>query len=412
MTDNPVTDTSTHKNLGDNLDWNLGTSRARDLACPECGNRADMDLVQTLCSCGRPWLVDYDLQGLDGSEWKQALRQRPWSLWRYSELLPVRNLEQRVDLGEGATPLLGPLPGPVLGAQLIDTADGLISVYLKQEASNPTGSFKDRGLSLAINRARELGVEGVELPSAGNAGIAAAAYSAAAGLRCRVALPQSTPERVVDRCRDFGAEVIVAGETLVDAGRVLVDDPQELLSLATLREPYRAEGKKTLGYELIEQLQWRAPDWILFPTGGGTGIVAMHKAFGELEQLGLLDQRPRLVAVQSDGCAPLVAAFDSGEVETTAWSAPSTEAWGLKVPHAIGDRLTLRALRESGGQAVAVPEAEIAPRATQATRTHGLVVGPEGAAALLALEQLVEAGYIKAGQSVVVFQTGHPANYA
>ena len=380
-----------------------GFSRACGLRCPECGANSDLERVQTMCSCGRPWLVDYDLSTLDGSQWRSELSRRPWSLWRYSELLPLRVPQRRVDLGEGATPLVS-MRSPN------DSGESL-RVLIKQEAGNPTGSFKDRGLSLAINRARELGVQGVELPSAGNAGLAAAAYSSAAGIPCRIALPKVTPPRIVDRCRAYGAEIVVAGDTLVDAGRLLAADDRGFMSLATLREPYRAEGKKTLGFELIEQLNWQAPDWILFPTGGGTGIVAMHKAFEELQELGLLHERPRLVAVQSDGCAPLVAAFAASEQQAEPWSHPQTEAWGLRVPQAIGDRLTLRALRESGGLAIAVPESEIAGKARQATRDLGVVFGPEGAAALLALEQLLAAGRIGAGETAVVFQTGHPSNY-
>ncbi len=380
-------------------------SRAVDLYCPECGGRAPMDEVQTLCAaCERPWLVRYDLeglngQGLNGTDWAAQLKHRSWSLWRYAELLPLRRPSQRVDLGEGATPLLG--RGMVDGVELL----------VKQEASNPSGSFKDRGLSVAINRARELGVEGVELPSAGNAGIAAAAYAAATGLNCRVAVPEPTPKAVIDLCRRYGAEVLVVGETLVDSGAALKANPRGYLSLATLREPYRVEGKKTLAFELAEQLGWELPDWVVFPTGGGTGIVAMHKAFAELRQIGLVQSSPKLVAVQSDGCAPLVKAFESGRDQAEPWDTPRTAAWGLKVPQAVGDRLTLRALRESGGAAVTVPEAEIEDRQSQAWREWGLVTGPEGAAALLAFEQLVAQQWIDPGQTTVVFQTGHPSNY-
>ncbi len=383
---------------------NATASRAVDLSCPECSSRASMHELQTLCACGRPWLVDYDLSDLDGAKWVKSLAARAWSLWRYRELLPVQDVERRIGLGEGATPLLAQPP--------LQFAGGQAQLWIKQEAGNPTGSFKDRGLAIAVNRARELGVDGVELPSAGNAGISAAAYAAAAGMRCRVAVPQPTPSRVIEHCRDYGAEVLVSGETLVDAGAALKSDPIGLLSLATLREPYRVEGKKSLAFELAEQMRWRLPDWIVFPTGGGTGIVAMHKAFSELRKIGVIDSQPRLVAVQSDACAPLVEAFGSCKEEADRWPAPSTRAWGLKVPQAVGDRLTLRALRESGGCAVSVEEMQIAQRAWQAQKERGLVVGPEGAAALLAADRLVESGRIEDGQSVVVFQTGHPGNYA
>ena len=379
-------------------------SRAVDLFCPECSSRASIDEVQTLCTCGRPWLVDYALDGLEGQVWAGAVAAREWGLWRYRELLPLQDVDRVADLGEGATPLIAQPPLPVVGGQA--------QLWIKQEAGNPTGSFKDRGLAVAVNRARELGVDGVELPSAGNAGISAAAYAAAAGMRCRVAVPEPTPPRVIERCRAYGADVVVSGETLVDAGAVLREDPAGLFSLATLREPYRVEGKKTLAFEIAEQLHWQVPDWIVFPTGGGTGVVAMHKAFGELQRIGAVESSPRLVAVQSDACAPLVEAFDAGREQADPWPAPTTEAWGLKVPQAVGDRLTLRALRESGGCAVSVEEAEISNRALQAQRTSGLVVGPEGAAALLAVEKLATSGRLGSGQSVVAFQTGHPGNYA
>lgn len=378
-------------------------SRATSLRCPECGGRASHRQVQTLCSCGRPWLVDYELDDLDAEQWKVDLRCRPWSLRRYAELLPLEDIGQRVDLGEGITPLLALARVPVDG--------GRARLLMKQEAGNPTGSFKDRGLSLAINRARELEVKGVELPSAGNAGISAAAYAVAAGMRCRVAVPRPTPRRVLERCREYGVEIIVAGGTLVESGQHLAEDPRGYLSIATMREPYRVEGKKTLGFELAEQLDWRLPEWVVFPTGGGTGIVAMHKAFDELRRLGLVEHTPRLVAVQSDGCAPLVEAFQSGAEEASSWNSPSTSAWGLQVPQAVGDRLTLRALRESDGLALAVPEVEIAARGRRAMREHGVVVGPEGAAALLGADGLIASGQVIHGDTVVVFQTGHPANY-
>lgn len=378
-------------------------SRATHLHCPECDSVASREKVQTLCACGRPWFTAYDLDGLDGQAWRRSMGGRPWSLWRYAELLPLNRPSERVDLGEGATPVVERPPLAVAG--------GRARLLIKQEAGNPTGSFKDRGLSVAVNRSRELGVEGIELPSAGNAGIAAAAYAAAAGMRCRVAVPRPTPGRVIERCRAYGAEVIVSGETLIEAGTELAARAAGFLSVATMREPCRVEGKKTLGFELAEQLGWKAPDWIVFPTGGGTGIVAMHKAFDELLRLGLVDSRPRLVAVQSDACAPLVAAFEAGVEEAEPWVRPTTEAWGLKVPQAVGDRLTLRALVESKGMALAVPEDRIAPFAANLIRASGLVVGPEGAAAWLAVEQLAATGTVEDGQTVVAFQTGHPANY-
>ena len=268
-----------------------------------------------------------------------------------------------------------------------------------------------------MNRARELGAPGVELASAGNAALALAAYAAAAGLPARVALPEDTPAPVASRCRAHGAEVVTGGRTLVDSAARLAARSAEAggpyWNLSTLREPYRVEGKKTMGLELAEQLGWELPDWIVYPTGGGTGIVGMHKAFGELERLGLVaGRRPRFVVVQAAGCAPLVRAFERGAVRAEPWPEPDTQVYGLRVPKAIGDVLVLAALRETGGVAVAVEEARLPEVAARAAREEGLLVGPEGAAALAALGDLAAAGTIGEGERVVVFQTGHPANYA
>jgi len=312
-----------------------------------------------------------------------------------------------VDLGEGGTPLV----------PLRRTAPRGVEVLVKEESGNPTGSFKARGLSLAVNRARELGAPGVELASAGNAALALAAYAAAAGLPARVALPEDTPPPIALRCRAHGAEVVTGGRTLVDSAARLAARAAEggapFWNLSTLREPYRAEGKKTMGLELAEQLGWELPDWIVYPTGGGTGIVGMHKAFGELERLGLVaGPRPRFVVVQAAGCAPIVRAFERGAERAEPWPEPDTRVYGLRVPKAIGDFLVLRALRETGGAAVAVDEARLPEVAARAAREEGMLVGPEGAAALAALGDLAATGTIAEGERVVVFQTGHPANYA
>ncbi len=334
---------------------------------------------------------------------KAALAGRPWSLWRYRELLPIADFERRVDLGEGATPLV----------RIAGFAPPEVEVWLKQEAGNPTGSFKARGLSLAVNRARELGAPGVELPSAGNAALALAAYAAAADLPARVAMPEDTPATVIDRCREHGAEVLTAPGTLVEAAALLARQGGGFWNLATLREPYRVEGKKTMGLELAEQLGWTLPDWIFYPTGGGTGIIGMHKAFDELERLGLIgSHRPRWVVVQMAGCAPIVRAFDQGLDSAPAWEDPQTRVWGLRVPKAIGDFLILSALRESGGRALAVAEERLPEATARLARRAGLRAGPEGAACLVALADLAAAGVVRAGERAVIFQTGDPANYA
>ncbi len=379
------------------------TSWASHLVCSRTGATAPLDRPAFLSPAGAPWLVEYTLDRAAGEAWRRLLQARPWTLWRYAELLPLRDVAERIDLGEGGTPLLplrrmGP-PG--------------VEVWLKEEGGNPTGSFKARGLSLAVNRARELGAPGVQLPSAGNAALALSAFAAAAGLRARVAMPEDTPSTVLERCRAHGAEVLTAPGTLVDAARRLAERPGEYWDLSTLKEPYRAEGKKTMGLEIWEQMNGELPDWIVYPTGGGTGIVGMHKAFAELERLGLVgSRRPRFVAVQMTGCAPIVRAFERGEDRAEPWENPATEVWGLRVPRAIGDFLILRALRETGGVAVAVEETRLPAITARAAREEGFLIGPEGAAALAAVEDLRRAGRLADGERVVVFQTGHPANYA
>lgn len=372
---------------------------ARRLICSRTGEEGALDAPQFLSPAGAPWLVDYDLDPEKGRRLRAALPGRPWSLWRYRELLPVAEFDSRVDLGEGATPLI----------RLRRLLPGDLEVWLKDESQNPTGSFKARGLSLAVNRARELGAPGVQLASAGNAALALCAYAAAAGLPARVALPEDTPRTIFDRCREYGAEVLSSPGTIVEAGKLLGED---YWSLNTLREPYRAEGKKTMGLELAEQLGWELPDWILYPLGGGTGIVGMHKAFDELERLGLVgSKRPRFVAVQMTGCAPIVRAFEEGREAAEPWEQPETEVWGLRVPRAIGDFLVLRALRETGGRAIAVEESRLAGLAGWVAEHEGVRVGPEGAAALAAAEDLSAAGAFQPGERVVVFQTGDPSNY-
>ena len=375
---------------------------ASGLVCSATGVQAPLDEPAFLSPAGKPWLVDYELDRNRGRAFARALQSRPWTLWRYRELLPVFDFHNRIDLGEGGTPVL----------RLRRLAPDGVRLFLKNEAGNPTGSFKDRGLSLAVNRARELGAPGVQLPSAGNAGVAAAAYAAAAGLPCRVALPEDTPATVRQRCRGFGAEVIEAGGTLVDAGAALLERGGDFWDLSTLREPYRVEGKKTMGFEVAEQFGWRLPDWIIYPTGGGTGIVGMAKAFAELRRLGLLSGPPaKFAVVQMAGCAPIVRAHEAGSDHADPWQEPDTEVWGLRVPRAIGDFLILRALRNSGGAAVAVEEAEVAATAARVAAEEGVLVGPETAAAMAALFRLSDSGTIRSGESVLVFATGHPANY-
>jgi threonine synthase len=382
---------------------------ATGLICSRTGVAAPLDEPSFLSPAGAPWLVEYDLDVEKGRRLLAALPSRPWTLWRYRELLPIAGFEARVDLGEGGTPLV-----------LLSRAEALfpsasldgVKLWLKDESLNPTGSFKARGLSLAVNRARELGAPGLQLASAGNAALALTAYGAAAGLATRVALPEDTPKTVFDRCRAHGAEVLSSPGTLVEAGKLLEQGAERYWGISTLREPYRVEGKKTMGLELAEQFGWELPDWVVYPLGGGTGIVGMHKAFDELERLGLIGpKRPKLVIVQMAGCAPIVRAFERGESSAAAWENPVTEAWGLRVPKAIGDFLVLRAVRESGGRALAIEESRVAPLAKLAARHEGLLIGPEGAAVLAGVEDLAREGAFLPGERVVGFQTGHPANY-
>ncbi len=375
---------------------------ATGLRCSATGAPAPLDEPAFLSPAGKPYLVEYDLGPELAPAWVASLAERPWTLWRYRELLPMADSGAVVDLGEGGTPMVplrrsGP-PG--------------VRVWIKDESGNPTGSFKARGLSLAVNRARELGAPGVELPSAGNAALALSAYAAAAGLPARLALPADTPAVIAERCRLYGAEVLTGGRTLIQAAERLAAEPRGFFNLSTLKEPYRVEGKKTMGLEVAEQMGWDLPEWIVYPTGGGTGIVGMHKAFDELERLGLVgERRPRFVSVQMAGCAPIVRAFERGDEAAEPWASPETGVYGLRVPKAVGDFLILRALRETGGRAVAVEEERLPEAARRAARDEGLLVGPEGAACLVAVEMLAREGAFAEGDRVVVFQTGHPGNY-
>ena len=350
-----------------------------------------------------PWLVQYDLSPERGAWLAGQLPTREWTLWRYRELLPIEDWSQRVGLGEGGTPLV----------RLQRTGSAGVEILLKMEEGNPTGSFKARGLALAVSRARELGAPGIQLPSAGNAALAAAAYAAAAHLPCRIALPEDTPSGITQRCLSYGCEVLHGGRTLVESAAILQQQGGDFWDLSTFKEPYRVEGKKTMGLELAEQLGWKLPDWIIYPTGGGTGIVAMAKAFAELRSLGLIDDyQSRFAVVQMAGCAPLVDAFTRGADTAETWTNPATDVWGLRVPKSIADFLILQAVRESGGTALSVSESSIRPTADRMARDEGLWIGPEGAAAVAAAEKLIRDGLVTDGQRVLVFQTGHPANYS
>jgi threonine synthase len=381
--------------------FDLGSSWATRLVSAKSGLALDLD-HDRLPIEDAPFLVEYRTSAAQGQMLIDDLPNRPWTMWRYRELLPLAQFADRVDLGAGGTPLLR------TECRILNAPD----IWIKEESGNPTGSFKARGLSLAVNRARELGAPGVRLPSAGNAALAASAYAAAAGLPCRVAMPEQTPTTIVSRCRLYGAEVILEGRNLAESAVCLGDFSDDYWDLSTFKEAYRVEGKKTMALEILEQLSWEPPSWIIYPTGGGTGIVAMYKAFRELRELGILKQDfPRLVAVQMEGCAPIVEAFHAGSETVAAWSNPTTEVWGLRVPASVADFLVLEAIRSTNGTAVSVSEDGIGPMQQDAAARAGMLIGPEGAAALLGLEKLMKAEVIDRGDRVVVFQTGHPSNY-
>ncbi|HET9879584.1 MAG TPA: threonine synthase [Candidatus Limnocylindria bacterium] len=372
------------------------------LACSACGVQADADELATTCAaCGKVLLARYDLDLAAETMTREALRDRPWDAWRYAELLPVFDARRRLSLGEGGTPLL---PAPALGSRV-----GLPRLVVKDEGRNPTGSFKARGLCVAVSRAVELGATAIALPSAGNAASAAAAYAARAGIAAHVIMPADAPAVTIAECIAYGARVALVDGFISDAGRLVRAASAELgwFDVSTLKEPYRAEGKKTMGIELAEQLGWRLPDAILYPTGGGTGIVGMWKAFDELEAMGLIGpERPRMIVVQAEGCAPIVRAFETGADHAEPWAAPATVAAGLRVPAAIGDYLILDAIRRSGGTAVAVSEAALLAGMGTLAAEEGIFVSPEVGAAVAALPLLVDRGALDADDEVVLFATG------
>jgi threonine synthase len=358
------------------------------LSCFACGTPHDPRVLQTVCTrCGMPLRVDYDVRPF------QVGTQQ--SLWRYSAVLPIE-AERAVTLVEGFTPLLK------VGERL----------WVKDESRNPTGSFKARGMSVAVSMAKALGAKALAAPSAGNAAGALAAYGAAAKLSVTVAMPEDTPGAFIEECRHYGAQVHLVKGTIADAGKWLKQNgPPDAFDVSTLKEPYRVEGKKTMAYELFEQME-TLPDAIIYPTGGGTGLVGMWKAFDEMQAMGWIGAtRPRLVSVQAEGCAPVVKAFHEGAERTEPWPDARTEAYGLRVPSPIGGFICLRALRETKGTAIAVAEEEIAPAARELSRKTGIDVCPEGGAAWAATKLLYRSGWLSQEDRVVVFNTGTGLKY-
>jgi threonine synthase len=378
------------------------------LECSACGVRQDASRLHNLCpACGKPLLARYDLAAAARTLRRDALAGRPPDMWRYQEVMPDPGAFR--SLGEGFTPLLAV---PRLGERC-----GLRRLFIKDESANPTGSFKARGLAAAVAAALARGAKRLCLPSAGNAASAAAAYGAWVGLPVHVFLPEETPVPFFRELETYGAHVHTVKGHIGDAGRAMRemmagDPPGEWFDLSTLKEPYRLEGKKTMGYELAEQMDGELPDVVIYPTGGGTGLIGMWKAFDEMEALGWIGAaRPRMISVQTEGCAPIVRAFERGEEAAAPWENPVTRASGLRVPSAVGDFLILKAVRASGGCAVAVPEAELGPAMREIGSSEGIFAAPEGAATLIAARLLFERRQIDARERVVLFNTGTGLKY-
>jgi len=381
-------------------------SFAQEIVCARCGKRFALSELLNLCPCGSPLLVRYNIEKAKTAFVKSALQGRVASLWRYRELLPVQNDANLVSLGEGHTPLLD---AQKLGAEL-----GLRQLWIKDEAQNPTGSFKDRGLSLAISRAKELDVKKAAIPSAGNAGGSFAAYAARAGIEAHVFMPRDTPMANQIEVEQYGAKLTLIDGLINDCGRIIAEKKttEGWFDLSTLKEPYRVEGKKTMGYEIAEQLNWHLPDVIIYPTGGGTGLIGMWKAFGELEQLGWIgNKRPRMVSVQAISCAPIVKALDENKTTAEPWINAQTVASGLRVPQAVGDFLILQAIRESGGTAVSVSDDEMLAEIPRVGKAEGIFFCPEGAACVAALRRLVENRWIRPADQVLIFNTASGLKY-
>jgi threonine synthase len=378
------------------------------LECALCHTRHDHTQLQNLCTeCQRPLWVKYDLSAIAKRMTKAALLERPATLWRYAELLPVRNVEESVSLGETMSPLLE--------VRRLAAHFGITHVWIKDESRLPTGSFKARGMALAISKAKEFGVNRVACPTAGNAGGAMAAYAARAGMEAFVFMPEDTPSINQKECFLAGAKTYLVNGLITDCGRIVAEGKTKKgwFDVSTLKEPYRIEGKKTMGLELAEQFDWELPDVILYPTGGGTGLIGMWKAFQELDQLGWLksSKKPRMISCQSDGCAPIAVAFERGERFAKKFENAATIASGIRVPAAIGDFMILDAVRESGGLALATPEADIPKWMRVASASEGIALCPEAAVCLGALEILLRAGKIRPDERILIFNTGAAQKY-
>lgn len=380
----------------------------RELRCSQCERLYDASKLQTYClDCQAPLLPVYDLDKAGEHLDRDAFRKRPAGMWRWQELLPVDDPAHMVSLGEGDTPLL---QAGRLGDEL-----GLSQLFIKDESINPTGTFKARGLSAAVSKACELGVRKLIIPTAGNAGGALAAYAARGSLEASVYMPKDTPRANIEECKIAGASVTLVDGLISDAARMVAEKTRSegWFDVSTFKEPYRVEGKKVMGYELAEELDWELPDVIVYPTGGGTGLVGMWKAFAELKALGWLEKNhlPRMVAVQAEGCAPVIRAFESDQENCEFWEGAQTIASGLRVPKSFADRLILSDLRESQGNAIAVSDQEIVSAQRHLAHKEGIFAAPEGAATLAGLTRLVSSGWINPDERIVLFNTGTGLKY-
>jgi threonine synthase len=381
-------------------------STVSHLECSVCGQRREAAKIHTLCECGGPLLVRYDLEKTRAMWNRESLAGAPASMWRYAPVLPVRDPQHIVSLGEGLT--------PVLKASRIGATLGANDLWVKDEGLNPTGSFKARGLSCAISMCVELGISKVAIASAGSAGSALAAYAAAAGIESHIFMPRDVPQSNYTECRAYGAHVTLVDGLISDCARIVTErkDAEGWFDISTLKEPYRIEGKKTMGYEVAEQFGWTLPGAIFYPTGGGVGLIGMWKAFEELEALGWISNaRPKMIAVQAAGCQPVVRAFENGELKSTYWENAHTVAAGLRVPKPLGDALSLTAVRESGGTAIAVGDEELLDASVQLAASTGIFPAPEGGACVAALKKLLANGFLKPEERIVLYNTGTGLKY-
>lgn len=376
------------------------------LECSVCGKRREAGEVHNLCECGGPLLVLYDLERAKATWSRDSVSKGPSNMWRYAPVLPLRDEASIVSLGEGMTPMVRTRR---LGARL-----GAHDLWVKDEGINPTGSFKARGLSCAVSMCVELGIHKVAIPSAGNAASALAAYAAAAGIEAHIFMPRDVPQSNYIECRAFGAHVTLVDGLISDCGRMVAErkDAEGWFDISTLKEPYRIEGKKTMGYEVAEQLDWTLPDAIFYPAGGGVGLIGMWKAFGEMETLGWIsNKRPKMIAVQTEGCQPVVRAFERGESKSEFWENAHTVAAGLRVPKPLGDALMLDAIRKSGGTAIAVSDEELLDGSLELGADEGIFAAPEGGACVAGLRKLLASGFLKPEQRIVLYNTGAGVKY-